>query len=140
MAVVSSVTCRLQADPSPGLISARKSVSPSESFSGNATAVAPPYDAILPFVAGSGVSVQGSAIVHVSAGCDVPVTLAARSVDVPVGGSVTATWAFDLTGQQCNQGSIEGQVSFTGLDGVNADAVVNSRSVYGPLVPCRGIR
>lgn len=114
-------------------INASKAVSATESFYGNATASTFPYDAILPFVAAAGVSVQGTAVLRAAAGCDVPVTLSPTNVDVPSGGSATVEWTFDLSAEQCNQGSVQGKVSFAGLDGQNADAIVQQRwvSIYG---------
>ena len=116
-------------------LNASKGLSATEWFSGSATALTAPFDAVLPFAVASGVSVQGTAILSASAGCEVPVTLGARSVDVPQAGSVTAEWSFDMTGELCNQGSIQGQVLFNGLGGANADAVVQQRSVQasGPV-------
>lgn len=116
-------------------ISAFNSLSATESFSGNAAATSVPFEAVLPYVAASGVTVQGTAILRATAGCEVPVTLSSKSVTVPGGGSVTADWTFDLTGELCQQGGIQGQVTFTGLTGQNADAVVQQRYVYasGPV-------
>jgi hypothetical protein len=116
-------------------INASKSISTNESFYGNATAVSTPFDAILPFPATAGVTVQGSAVLRAAAGCDVPVTLPSKSTAVPESGSVVVTWTFDLSSEQCNQGSITGQVTLSGLDGQNSDAVVQTRYVQasGPV-------
>jgi hypothetical protein len=113
---------------------ASKTVSANESYYGQATATSAPFDAVMPYVAGS-VAVQGSAVLRASAGCDVPVSLPPITTNVPAGGLVTATWAFDLTTELCNQGSIQGRVTFTGLEGQNADAVLQQRSVQvsGPV-------
>jgi hypothetical protein len=116
-------------------LSAYKQVSPNEYQQGNATAVSSPFDAILPFGALPGVTVQGSAVLFAGAGCEVPVTLPARTVDVAAGSDVTAGWSFDLTNEQCDQGSIQGQVAVNGLGGQNADAVLQQRYVNasGPV-------
>jgi hypothetical protein len=116
-------------------INASKSISTNESFYGNATALTTPFDAVLPFRAAAGVSVQGSAVLRASLGCDVPVTLPSQLTTVPVDGSVVVPWTFDLSNEQCNQGSIKGQVTFSGLDGQNSDAVVQYRYVQasGPV-------
>lgn len=53
-------------------VSASKSISSNESYYGDATATGAPFDAILPFVAAPGVTVQGSATLRANAGCDVP--------------------------------------------------------------------
>jgi hypothetical protein len=116
-------------------LSAYKQVSSNEYQQGNATATVAPFDAILPFGAVPGVTVQGSAVLFASAGCEVPVSLPARLVDVTAGTDVVANWTFDLTAEQCNQGSIQGQVVINGLGGQNADAVVQQRVVQasGPV-------
>ena len=116
-------------------INASKSVTATESFWGNATAVSAPFDAVLPFVAAGGVTVQGSAILRAAAGCDVPVALTSRTVDLGAAQSLVATWSFDLTGEECNQASVQGQVTFTGLTGQNSDVVPQQRyvSISGPV-------
>lgn len=116
-------------------INAWKSISSNESVSGNATVYSAPFEAILPFVAGSGATVQGTAILRASAGCDVPVTLSQQTATVPAGGNAVVGWTFDLSNETCNQGSIQGRVTFDGLGGQNADAVINARyvQVSGPV-------
>ena len=116
-------------------ISASKSISSNEYYSGYATATVSPFDAVLPFVTTAGVIVQGSATLRAAAGCDVPVTLTSQSVNVPLNESVTALWSFDLSNEQCNQGNIQGQVMLNGLGGTNTDAVINQRyvQVLGPV-------
>jgi len=116
-------------------ISASKSISSNEYYSGYATATVSPFDAVLPFVTTAGVIVQGSATLRAAAGCDVPVTLTSQSVNVPLNESVTALWSFDLSNEQCNQGNIQGQVTLNGIGGTNADAVINRRNVQvsGPV-------
>jgi hypothetical protein len=116
-------------------ISATKSVSSNEFYYGNAVATGAPFDAVLPYIAAGGVSVQGSAILRAGAGCDVPVTLSPQSIAVPQGGSATAAWTFDLTSEQCNQGSLQGTVTFDGLNGENTDVIVHQRNVQvsGPV-------
>lgn len=111
-------------------INAYKQVSVNEYQQGNATAVSTPFDAVMPFGALAGVSVQGSAVLRAASGCEVPVTLANKTVDVTAGADVLAAWSFDLTAETCNQGAIQGQVVVNGLGGVNADAVVQQRYVY----------
>jgi hypothetical protein len=116
-------------------INAYKQVSANEYQQGNATATSTPFDAILPFSAQTGVTVQGSAVLRAESGCEVPVSLANKSVDVSAGADVTASWSFDLTTELCNQGGIQGQIVVNGLAGVNADAVIQQRSVSasGPV-------
>ena len=116
-------------------ISAYRQVSSNEYQQGNATATSAPFDALLPFGAVAGVSVQGSAVLRASSGCEVPVTLGSKTVDVISDADAIAAWSFDLTSETCNQGSIQGQVVMNGLIGVNADAIVQQRyvSASGPV-------
>jgi hypothetical protein len=116
-------------------ISSYKQVSANEYQQGDATVSSAPFDAILPFAAVAGVTVQGSAVLRASSGCEVPVTLPTRTVNVSTGADVTAAWSFDLTSETCNQGGIQGQVVLNGLGGVNADAVIQQRyvSASGPV-------
>jgi hypothetical protein len=115
-------------------INASKTVSSSESFYGQATATNAPFDAVLPYATGP-VTVQGLAVLRASAGCDVPVSLTSQTVSVPGGGAVTAAWTFDLTSEPCNQASVQGHVTFVGLEGSNGDAVLQQRNVQvsGPV-------
>lgn len=119
-------------------ITASKSISSNERYDGNARATATPFDAILPFIVTTGVNVQGTATLRAdeaAGGCEVPVTLSAQTIDVPLNGNVIAEWHFELAAEQCNQGSIQGQVTIDGLDGENADAVIwrNQVQVSGPV-------
>jgi len=116
-------------------INAFKQASSNEQVSGNAQAISSPYQAVLPFIAATGISVSGSAVLKAAAGCEVPVSLATRSVDVPAGGDGTASWTFDLTSETCNQGSIQGQVTFDTLGAANADVLTQQRyvQVSGPV-------
>ena len=74
--------------------------------------------------------VNGSAILVADAGCDVPVILGNHYVNVPLGGTVNETWYFDLSAEQCVLGYINGTVSYLGLDGINADAILDFHQVY----------
>lgn len=116
-------------------ISGSKAVSSSEYVSGSASTNSAPYEAVMPFVAAPGVTVKGTAILRAGAGCEVPVTLSPQAIDISAGTSAIANWSFDLTGETCNQGGIQGQLSFTGLTGPNADAIVQQRWVWasGPV-------
>ncbi|MCZ6678310.1 MAG: thrombospondin type 3 repeat-containing protein [Candidatus Poribacteria bacterium] len=103
-------------------INVNATIAPNEFVSGSAQATTAPFDAILPFVATAGVNVRGSATLHADAGCDVPVTLSPQIVAVPLGADVIVTWDFDLTGELCQTGNIQGTVTTAGLDGQNSDA------------------
>ena len=91
-----------------------------EYASGSAVSQVSPFQPVLPFPAYSTVTVQGTAILRAAAGCDVPVTLASRTVTVPAGSVATPTWSFDLSAEACNQGGMQGQITWTGLGTIPA--------------------
>ena len=95
---------------------------------GSATATIAPYQPVLPFTTYANATVQGTAIIRADMGCDVPVTLTAKPVTVPVDGTASPTWSFDLSTEQCNQGALQGQVTWSGLGGSPTRHV----SVSGP--------
>jgi Thrombospondin type 3 repeat len=106
-----------------------------ESYSAGVSATAAPFIALQPFPALPNVHVRGTAILHADAGCDVPVTLSEQVVTVPVTGIADASWTFDLTGEPCNLGAIQGDVSTTGTGAANADVVLSRHyiSASGPV-------
>lgn len=117
------------------VLNAQKSHSSTEYYYGSATAATAPFVAVLPFPALAAVNVSGTAVLRANAGCDVPVTLAPQQVSVPAEGTVQPGWSFDLTSETCTQGTLQGQVTYTGLGGSNADATGLQRyvQVSGPV-------
>ncbi|MCI5116737.1 MAG: hypothetical protein D3913_01985 [Candidatus Electrothrix sp. LOE1_4_5] len=73
--------------------------------------------------------VFGTASVVTDSGCARKITLSTQTVDVPVGETIDVTWSSDLNTIECS-GSIQGNVSFLGVDGDNEDATPKSQSVF----------
>ncbi|MCI5144018.1 MAG: hypothetical protein D3923_00485 [Candidatus Electrothrix sp. AR3] len=110
----------------------------SESYSGyvTATTAAP----IQPMPALPDTNVYGSAILRKTktggGECSITVSLPTQSVAVPVSGIVNAIWPIDMTQLTCPPpseppkiGSIQGNVTLSGLGGQNSDAF-SSQRVY----------
>ena len=117
--------------------------SSTESYSGYVVDTTAPFAALQPMPALPNTKVSGSAILRkakIGGGeCSIPVSLPAQSVAVPDSGTVDATWSIDMTQLTCppppeppeppKTGSIQGNVTLSGLDGLNADAF-SSQRVY----------
>ncbi|MCI5162843.1 MAG: hypothetical protein D3917_12675 [Candidatus Electrothrix sp. AX5] len=109
--------------------------SSTESYSGyvTATTAAP----VQPMPALSNTNVYGSAVLRkAKAGgeCSITVSLPTQSVTVPdVNGIVDAIWPIDMTQLTCpvieppKTGSLQGNVTLSGLDGLNSDAFYSQR-------------
>lgn len=113
--------------------------SSTESYSGYVVDSTTPFAALQPMPALSNVRVYGTASLKKEKAdgstCNINVSLSNKYVAVPDSGTVDATWSIDMTQLTCpvieppKTGSLQGNVTLSGLDGLNSGAF-NYQRVY----------